>query len=195
MQKILLILLSIFILSACQNDGQKAFIREEGQIEIYRYDRLQYEASLSNSVAAIQKMNIESPRATKILIEDVLGLGSVNSPNINERVRDYYKDTVLTQVMMDVREQFKDLSDLEVQFTKAQKFQVHQWEDRKNSLCPTEYRCYIKEGHHQYATAGAGTLSRIILRQPDNSPFWLHFTQRPYSVGSYHTRFPRESKG
>ena len=119
MQKILLILLSIFTLSACQNDGQKAFIREEGQIEIYRYDRLQYEASLSNSVAAIQKMNIESPRATKILIEDVLGLGSVNSPNINERVRDYYKDSVLTQVMMDVREQFKDLSDLEVQFTKA----------------------------------------------------------------------------
>ena len=114
-----MILLSIFTLSACHNDGQKDFIRKEGQIEIYRYDRLQYEASVSNSVAALQKMNIESPQATKILIEDVLALGSVNSPKINERVRDYYKDTVLTQVMMDVRDQFKDLSDLEKQFTKA----------------------------------------------------------------------------
>lgn len=119
MQRILLILLSIFTLSACQFDGQKAFMNNDGRIKIYRYDRLQYEASLSNSVAAIQKMNMESPQATKILIEDVLGLGPVNDPNINERVRDYYKDTILVQVMLDVHNRFKDLTKLEEQFTKA----------------------------------------------------------------------------
>ena len=120
MQKILLILLCIFTLSACHTDRQKAFMHKEEQtIEIYRYDRLQYEASLSNSVAAIQKMNMESPQATKILIEDVLGLGAVDSPKINERVRDYYKDTVLVQVMTDVRNKFSDLTDLEEQFTKG----------------------------------------------------------------------------
>ena len=119
MQKILLILLSICLLSACQYGGQKSFIRPDGQIEIYRYDRLQYEASLSNSVTAIQKMKMESPQATKILIEDVLGLGTVNSPKINERIRDYYKDTVLMQVMTDVRDKYKDLTSLEEDFTKA----------------------------------------------------------------------------
>ena len=119
MQKILLILLSIFILSACQTDGQKDFMHKDGTLEIYRYDRLQYEASLSNSVAAIQKMKIESPQATKILIEDVLGIGTVDAPKVNERIRDYYKDTVLVQVMLDVHERFKDVSDLEIAFTKA----------------------------------------------------------------------------
>lgn len=120
MQKILVILLSIFTLSACQQDRQKVFMHhEKNRIEIYRYDRLQYEASLSNSVAAIQKMKIESPQATKILIEDVLGLGTVNSPNVSERIRDYYKDTVLIQVMNDVSERYKDLSRLEEDFTKA----------------------------------------------------------------------------
>lgn len=119
MQKILLILLSIWTLSACQSDRKKAFVHKDDDIEIYRYDRLQYEASLANSVSAIQKMNMESPQATKILIEDVLGLGSVNSPKVNERIRDYYKDTVLVQVMLDVHERFKDISHLEEEFTKA----------------------------------------------------------------------------
>ena len=119
MQKILLILLSIWTLSACRPDGQKVFMLNKEGIEIYRYDRLQYEASLSNSVTAIQKMKIESPRATKILIEEVLEIGSVNSPRVNERLRDYYKDTVLVQVMKEVGEQFKDVSQLEDDFTQA----------------------------------------------------------------------------
>ena len=119
MQKILLILLSIITLSACYSDGQKAFTHKEEGIQIYRYDRLQYEASLSNSVAAIQKMKIESPQATKILIEDVLGLGKVNSPKVNEHIRDYYKDTVLIQIMTDVHERFKDVSHLEKEFSKV----------------------------------------------------------------------------
>lgn len=119
MQKILLFLLSIFTLSACHFDGGKDFSHQKNHLEIYRYDRLQYEASLSNSVAAIQKMKTESPQATKILIEDVLGLGSVNTPLINERIRDYYKDTILIQVMTDVRNRYKDISQLEEEFTKA----------------------------------------------------------------------------
>ena len=119
MQKILLILLSIFLLSACHSGGQKAFMYPTDQMEIYRYDRLQYEATVMNSVAAIQKMSTKSPQTTKILIEDVLGLGTVNSPKINERIRDYYKDSILTQLMLDVDVKFKDLSSLEKDFMKS----------------------------------------------------------------------------
>ena len=117
--KIILVLISVLVLSACHTDGGKVYVNQTDQIEIYRYDRLQYEASLLNSVSAMQKMNMESPQATKILIEDVLGLGSVDSPKMNERIRDYYKDTVLVQLMMDVRERFKDVSSLEKEFTKV----------------------------------------------------------------------------
>ena len=118
-QKILSLLLGLCLFSACQHDGQNVFMHQDGSIKIYRYDRLQYQASLSNSVSAIQKMRIESPQATKILIEDVLELGTVNSPKVNERIRDYYKDTVLANLMLDVRDKFKDVSDLEKQFTKV----------------------------------------------------------------------------
>ena len=107
------------MLSACHSDGGKVYVNQTDQIEIYRYDRLQYEASFLNSVSAIQKMNIESPQATKILIEDVLGLGSVNTPKVNELIRDYYKDSVLIQVMADVNKRFKDVSAMEEDFTKV----------------------------------------------------------------------------
>lgn len=119
MQKILSILLTVLFLSACQMGGQKGFMQSDDNISIYRYDRLQYDAAILNSVSALQKMNTESPQATKILIEDVLCLGPVNANHINARLRNYFKDTLLVQVMQDVETKFKDLSWLEEDFTDA----------------------------------------------------------------------------
>ena len=119
MQKILSILLSILLLSACHSGGQKGFMWYGEDIRIFRYDRLQRELAVMNSVSALQKMKTESPQATKILIEDVLGLGPVNAPDINERLSDYYKDTILAQIMLDVEGGFKDMSSLEKEFTMA----------------------------------------------------------------------------
>ena len=45
--------------------------------------------------SALQKMSLDCPRATKILIEDVLMLGTVDEPAINERLCEYYSDTIL----------------------------------------------------------------------------------------------------
>lgn len=63
-----------------------------------------------NSLAALQKMSLDCPRATKILIEDVLMLGRVDEPNINERLCAYYSDTILLRIMQDATEKFKDMT-------------------------------------------------------------------------------------
>ena len=49
--------------------------------------------------------------------------------------------------------------------------------EKQPTNCPTEYRCYIKEGFH-YATAGAVTPSwNTFLRPSGNSPSQQHLTQ------------------
>ena len=72
-----------------------------------------------NSFSALQKMSLDCPRATKILIEDVLMLGTVDEPAINERLCEYYSDTILLRLMQDATEKFKDMTSLEKGFTEG----------------------------------------------------------------------------
>ncbi|WP_294586602.1 gliding motility lipoprotein GldB [uncultured Phocaeicola sp.] len=113
-----ILLVSLFVLSACRSGGQKDDFSQR-PVKVFRYDRLQYEATVLNSVAAQQKMNIECPRATKLLIEDVLGIGAVDDPDINDRLNAYYSDSILVRLMDDVIEKFKDLTGIEEELTKG----------------------------------------------------------------------------
>ncbi len=119
MRHILIIILSLLVLSACRDDGQKDFFLSEGKIKIHRYDRLQFEASALNSFTSLQKMNMDFPHATKILIEDVLALGSVDDEKINDRLCAYYSDSSLVNLMLDVEDKYKDLDSFEKELTKA----------------------------------------------------------------------------
>lgn len=74
------------MLSACRDDKQKDLFLSQTEIKVLRYDRLQFEATTLNSVTALQKMNIDFPQATKLLIEDVVALGSVDDDKINDRL-------------------------------------------------------------------------------------------------------------
>ena len=119
MRHILIIILSLLVLSACRDDGQKDFFLSDGKIKIQRYDRLQFEASALNSFTSLQKMNMDFPHATKILIEDVLALGSVDDEKINDRLCAYYSDTSLVNLMLDVEDKYKDLGSFEKDLTKG----------------------------------------------------------------------------
>lgn len=119
MRYILIIILSLFALSACRDDRQEDFFLSENGIKIHRYDRLQFEASALNSFTSLQKMNTNYPHATKLLIEDVLALGSVDDEKINDRLCAYYSDTSLVNLMLDVEDKYKDLSSFEKELTKG----------------------------------------------------------------------------
>lgn len=113
MRNILFILISVIALSACQPDGQEDDSLGVARIKVIRYDRLQYEAVALNSFSAWQKMSTDCPQATKLLVEDVLGIGRANMPNLDERIEAYYSDTVLLKLMEDATMKFKDMAPIE----------------------------------------------------------------------------------
>ncbi len=87
----------------------------EEKIAIARYDRLLYEYVSAHSVVAWQKMNTDYTRITRLLIEDILQLGSVMEPSINQQLISYFKDSVLIQLFDDVEEKYRNLDFLEKQ--------------------------------------------------------------------------------
>ena len=114
MKTFISILLMIIMCTACQFDLRKEDASSANvEIKVSRYDHLQYEATVLNSVSALQKMNLDFPRATKLLIEDVLVIGNVNDAEINERLCAYYSDTVLVRLMEDALAKYEDMSFIE----------------------------------------------------------------------------------
>ncbi len=84
--------------------------RQPGKEEkIFRYDRLVDEFVSLNSFASLQRMNTEYPAATRLLIEDVLAIGSVEDPRIEQRLRKYYLDSTMQVLLEDVHDEYTDL--------------------------------------------------------------------------------------
>ena len=111
---ILLILLSLLFASCRVGKAEPvADPMEEEGISVVRYDKLLDEYVRFNSFSALQKMNLEYALPTKLLIEDVLALGRVEDPAINEKLCSYYSDSTLVQIMNDANVKFKDMSKIE----------------------------------------------------------------------------------
>lgn len=117
----LLLLLIGLLFASCRMSRREAVkdpIEEEG-ISVVRYDKLLDEYVRFNSFSALQKMNIEYRRPTKLLIEDVLAIGQVNDDNILRKLRTYYSDTTLLRLMADVEARYPDLQEVEKGLTKG----------------------------------------------------------------------------
>ena len=64
-------------------------------------------------------MNIDYPMETRTLVEDVLQLGEVNDPDINNKFLRFYQDTVLQTLIADVEVQYASMNDVNKQFRNA----------------------------------------------------------------------------
>lgn len=117
MSRIIFILLSLIVFSSCSGDGGKGGRLADEYIKVYRYDRLEYEAAMFNSMLAMQRMNTEWSHATRLLMEEVLELGPVDQPDINEKFCAYFNDSVLVTLMKDVDSEYSDMSDIEDELT------------------------------------------------------------------------------
>lgn len=99
------------VFSSCQwnsdswGTGESALENEK----IHRYDRLVDEFVSLNSFTALQRMNTEYPRATRLLIEDVLAIGSVQDELIEQRLREFYLDSTMQALIEDVHKEYADL--------------------------------------------------------------------------------------
>lgn len=88
-------------------------------LSVSRYDRVQTLYLTTGDLSALQQMNTEYPQQTRTLIEDVLHLGRVNEPQINDQFLHFYQDTTLQVLIADVQRQYADMSDVNSQLSDA----------------------------------------------------------------------------
>lgn len=109
------------IFASCRWNAGRWWADGEGDKEerIFRYDRLVDEFVSLNSFSSLQRMNTEYPTATRLLIEDVLGIGSVQDSRIEARLRDFYLDSTMQVLLEDVHDEYAELSDEERELSKV----------------------------------------------------------------------------
>jgi hypothetical protein len=89
------------------------------QVRIQRYDRIESLYLTTGDYAALQQMNTYFPTQTRTLIEDVIGLGQVNDPDINNKFLRFFQDSTLQAMLQAVQQQFADLDDINDDLTSA----------------------------------------------------------------------------
>ena len=119
-RRFFILLLAIVLLAACWvSVGDLNGHGNNDDISVVRYDRLQNEYARFNSVSALQKMNTTYGRATQILVEEILAIGSVSDSDVNEKIKLFYSDSTLLRLMDDVETKFPDLDDIEDELDKG----------------------------------------------------------------------------
>ena len=115
----LLIILMSMLFTSCGISTGKGTEQKEEEISVLRYDKLLSEYVRSNSFSAMQKLTMDYRMPTKILIEDVLAIGTVKDDTISQRLQKFYSDTTLVRLMNDVETQFPNLDAVEEGLTKG----------------------------------------------------------------------------
>ena len=82
---------------------------------IMRYDQIESSYLTTGDFSALQRMSTVYPSQTRTLIENVLKLGAVNDPEINNKLLGYYQDSTLQQVIVDVQKQYSNMDDIDKQ--------------------------------------------------------------------------------
>jgi len=98
--------------------GKVAEQKDEG-ISVLRYDKLLSEYVRSNSFSAMQKLTMDYRQPTKILIEDVLSIGTVKDDTISQRLQKFYSDSTLLRLLSDVEAKYPNLDEVEKGLTKG----------------------------------------------------------------------------
>ena len=119
-QLFVLVLLLMAVCMGCQWQAEKAEEHDQEQdVVIERYDRIESMYLSMADFAALHQMRTDYPVQTRTLIENVLQLGPVNDPEINNRLLVFFQDSTLQALVAEVERQYKDVGDLNKQLTKA----------------------------------------------------------------------------
>ena len=119
-QLFILALLLMAVCLGCQWQAEKAEEHDQEQdVVIERYERIESMYLSLADFAALHQMRTDYPVQTRTLIENVLQLGPVNDPEINNRLLVFFQDSTLQALVAEVERQYKDVGDLNKQLTNA----------------------------------------------------------------------------
>lgn len=122
MRKIYIIIVTAIILVSTACEFKLKQFGEEGQstlVQVQRYDRLESRYLTTGDFSALQQMNTEYPKQTRMLIEDILQLGEVNDAGINTKLLNFYQDTILQTIIAETETQYANMSDINTQLSDA----------------------------------------------------------------------------
>ena len=116
-------LLSILVILLTGCDFKlKPFDEEESDtlsVIIQRYDRLESLYLTTGDFSALQQMSTDYPIETRTLIENVLELGDVDEPEINNKLLRFFQDSTLQTIISDAEAQYANVADLNHQLSAA----------------------------------------------------------------------------
>lgn len=122
MRKIYIIIVTAIILVSTACEFKLKQFGEEGHptlVQVQRYDRLESRYLTTGDFSALQQMNIDYPKQTRMLIEDILQLGEVNDAGINTKLLNFYQDTILQTIIAETDMQYANMSDINTQLSDA----------------------------------------------------------------------------
>ena len=105
----LFLLLTLVALTGCQlqvrpYDEQ----HQQDDVVLYRYDRVESQYLTLADFAALHQMRTDYPQQTRTLIENVLQLGPVDDPDINNRLLLFFQDSTLQAIINDVARHYEN---------------------------------------------------------------------------------------
>lgn len=100
--------LIVMLVLGCSGDMKPSWNNQDGGV-IQRYDLLELRYLTTNDYSALQQMKTKYVLETRVLIENVLSIGAINSPGINRKLKDFYRDSTLVQILEDVETAFWDM--------------------------------------------------------------------------------------
>ena len=119
MRRFWLIIFSLVFLCACDFKLKNEENETVESVEIQRYDRLESLYLTTGDFSALQQMSTDYPVETRTLIEDVLNLGKVDDPDINNKFLAFYQDSTLQSIIVEAESQYASMDDLNKSFNDA----------------------------------------------------------------------------
>ncbi len=120
MWKFLCIGCLFFFLSSCGMQRQQDERKDDAsETMIFRYDKLLNDYVAYNSLSALQRLTGEYREHTRILVEEVLKVASVDDEDCNRKLQAIYSDSLLSRLTHDVLEKYDQMDEYEQQFHKA----------------------------------------------------------------------------
>lgn len=100
------------LLSSCGWFQHKTADEKNEWAEVGRMDRLEIRFLTTGDRAAWQQMQTEFPQPTRLLVENMLHLGTIGHPEVSSRFFQLFADTVPQAVLQAVDQQYADISDI-----------------------------------------------------------------------------------
>ncbi len=95
---------------------------EDGTAEgytLHRYDVVESRYLTTGDFSALQQMNTRYAMPTRVLIEDVLQLGTVDDAETNSRLLAFFQDSLLQTIVSDVEHIYTSTDDVEAHLQRA----------------------------------------------------------------------------